>query len=296
VTELVTGLDLVREQVLIAAGEPLSLSQDQVHLQGHAIECRINAEDVTTGFLPTPGRITAYREPGGPGVRVDSGVTAGSEIVGLYDPLVAKLCVHGVDREHARHRMLRALGEYEIDGVTTLLGFHQALLEHECFARGETCHGVAESMELAERAQQLSHQTTKIASSADGTGRARARERVVQAEVDGRRFEVKLLTPEPAHADLARRRRERDTSRRHHGAARDAIMSPMQGTVLAVEVADGDEVVPGQVVCVVEAMKMENEVAAPRAGVVTELSVAAGEQITTGQVICVVKQEADDGA
>ena len=104
------------------------------------------------------------------------------------------------------------------------------------------------------------------------------------------------MTPEPLHADLVRRRQERDTSRRHHGAARDAIVSPMQGTVLAVEVADGDEVVTGQVVCVVEAMKMENEVAAPRAGVVTELSVAAGEQITTGQVICVVKQEADDGA
>ena len=296
VTELVTGLDLVREQVLIAAGEPLSLSQDQVHLQGHAIECRINAEDVSTGFLPTPGRITAYREPGGPGVRVDSGVTAGSEVVGLYDPLVAKLCVHGVDREHARHRMLRALGEYEIDGVTTLLGFHRALLEHDCFARGETCHGVVESEELAERAQQLSHQATSVRPSSDGVAGGRKREKIVQAEVDGRRFEVKLLTPEPPHADLARRRRERGTSRRHHGTARDAIVSPMQGTVLAVEVSDGDEVVPGQVVCVVEAMKMENEVAAPRAGVVTELSVAVGEQITTGQVICVVKQEADDGA
>ncbi len=296
VTELVTGLDLVREQVLIAAGEPLSLSQDQVHLQGHAIECRINVEDVSTGFLPTPGRITAYREPGGPGVRVDSGVTAGSEVVGLYDPLVAKLCVHGVDREHARHRMLRALGEYEIDGVTTLIGFHRALLEHDCFARGATCHGVVESEELAERAHQLSHQATSVRPSSDGAAGVRSRERIVQAEVDGRRFEVKLLTPEPPHADLARRRRERDTSRQHHGAARDAIVSPMQGTVLAVEVSDGDEVVPGQVVCVVEAMKMENEVAAPRAGVVTELSVAAGESITTGQVICVIKQEADDGA
>jgi acetyl-CoA/propionyl-CoA carboxylase biotin carboxyl carrier protein len=296
VTELVTGLDLVREQVLIAAGEPLSLSQEQVQLHGHAIECRINAEDVTTGFLPTPGRITAYREPGGPGVRVDSGVTAGSEVVGLYDPLVAKLCVHGVDREHARRRMLRALGEFELDGVTTLLGFHQALLEHDCFARGETCQGVVESKELAERARQLSHQATSLKTSADGTGGARARERVVQAEVDGRRFEVKLLTPEPPHAELARRRRERDTRHRHHGAARDAIVSPMQGTVLAVEVSEGDEVSPGQVVCVVEAMKMENEVSAPRAGIVTELSVAAGEPITTGQVICVVKQEADDGA
>jgi len=296
VTELVTGLVLVREPVLIAAGEALSLSQDQVQLQGHAIECRINAEDVTTGFLPTPGRITAYREPGGPGVRVDSGVTVGSEVVGLYDPLVAKLCVHGVDREHARRRMLRALGEYEIEGVTTLLGFHQALLEHDCFVRGATCHGVVESNELAERAEQLSHRTTSLKPTSDGTGGAGAREQVVQAEVDGRLFEVRLLTPEPPHADLARRRRERDTSRRHLGAARDAIVSPMQGTVLAVEVADGDEVTPGQVVCVVEAMKMENEVSAPRAGIVTELSVAAGEPITTGQVICVVKQEADGGA
>ena len=296
VTELVTGLDLVREQVLIAAGEPLSLRQDEIRLHGHAIECRINAEDVAAGFLPTPGRITGYREPAGPGVRVDSGVTAGSEVVGLYDPLVAKLCVHGVDREHARRRMLRALEEYEIDGITTLLGFHRALLAHDCFVRGETCHGVVESKELAEQAVQVSHQTTSLAPSPDGAVPDRRREQVVQAEVDGRRFEVRLLSPEPPHAELARRRRERGSRHAHHAAARDAIVSPMQGTVLAVEVADGDEVAPGQVICVVEAMKMENEVTAPRAGVVSELSVAAGEPITTGQVVCVVTQEADDGA
>src|SRR5215210_1445072 len=137
VTELVTGLDLVREQLLVAAGEPLWLRQEDVRLNGHAIECRVNAEDPSTGFLPTPGRITGYREPGGPGVRVDSGVDGGREVVGLYDPLMSKLCVHGVDREHARRRMLRALGEYRIDGVTTLLGFHRALLEHPCFAAAE---------------------------------------------------------------------------------------------------------------------------------------------------------------
>jgi acetyl-CoA/propionyl-CoA carboxylase biotin carboxyl carrier protein len=287
VTELVTGLDLVREQVLIAAGEPLSLSQDEVRLSGHAIECRINAEDASRGFLPTPGRITSYREPGGPGVRVDSGVTAGSEIVGLYDPMIAKLCVHGVDREHARRRMLRALGEYEIGGVTTLVGFHRALLEHECFAAGETCRGVTESEELAERAEQLSHMTTNVAAASDGRARARS----IQAEVEGRRFEVKLLEPEPPYAELARRRRDRDAQGASHGAARDAIVTPMQGTVLAVEVAEGDEVEAGQVVCVVEAMKMENEVISPRAGTVSELAVEPGQAVSTGQVICVVKQE-----
>ena len=290
VTELVTGLDLVREQVLIAAGEPLWLGQEDVRLNGHAIECRINAEDPSKGFLPAPGRITGYREPAGPGVRVDSGVRAGSEVVGLYDPLIAKLCVHGIDREHARRRMLRALEEFVIEDVATLIGFHRALLAHPCFVAGETCRGITESEELAERADQLSHETTSLVSAADG----RVRERVVVAEVDGRRFEVKVLSPEPPHAELARRRRERDARHAHRGAARDAIVSPMQGTVLAVEVADGDEVEPGQVVCVVEAMKMENEITAHRDGTVTELSVSAGDPVQTGQVICVLAQDADD--
>jgi len=289
VTELVTGLDLVREQVLIAAGEPLSLRQDDVRLTGHAIECRINAEDPSNGFLPTPGRITSYREPGGPGIRVDSGVAAGSEVVGLYDPLIAKLVVQGVDREHARRRMLRALDEYEIGGVTTLLGFHRALLEHACFIAGQTCHGVVESKELAERADQLSHQKTTLAASTDG----RLRERVSSVELDGRLYEVKALVPEPPFAELARRRRERTGRGAHHGAAKDAVVTPMQGTVLAVEVADGDEVRAGQVICIVEAMKMENEITAHRDGVVTELSVEPGQAVTTGQVVCVIAQDED---
>jgi acetyl-CoA/propionyl-CoA carboxylase, biotin carboxylase, biotin carboxyl carrier protein len=301
VTELVTGLDLVREQVLIAAGEPLSLSQDDVHLDGHAIECRINAEDVAAGFLPTPGRITGYREPGGPGVRVDSGVAAGSEVVGLYDPLIAKLVVHGVDREHARRRMLRALGEYEIEGVKSLVSFHRALLEQPCFAAAQTCRGVVESQELAERAEELSHLTTNLQSGADGARPGTSagpggREQALVAEVDGRRFEVRVVRAEPAHAELARRRRERDSEHVHHGEARDAVVSPMQGTVLSVEVAEGDQVEAGQVVCVVEAMKMENEITAPRGGTVSSLSVAVGEPVTSGQVVCVLTEEADDGA
>jgi acetyl-CoA/propionyl-CoA/long-chain acyl-CoA carboxylase, biotin carboxylase, biotin carboxyl carrier protein len=284
VTEMATGLDLVREQVLIAAGEPLWLRQEDVRLTGHAIECRINAEDPSNGFLPSPGRITSYREPGGPGVRVDSGVTAGSEIPGLYDPLVAKLIVHGVDREHARRRMLRALGEFEIGGITTLLGFHRALLEEPCFAEGATCHGLVESEELAERAEQLSHKTTTIPASPDG---APLRGRISTVELGGRRYEVQTFVPEPPHAELARRRRERSAAG-GHGGAKDAVVTPMQGTVLAVEVAEGDEVEPGQVICVVEAMKMENEIAAHRAGVVTELAVAPGEAVSSGQVLCVV--------
>jgi acetyl-CoA/propionyl-CoA carboxylase, biotin carboxylase, biotin carboxyl carrier protein len=289
VTELVTGLDLVREQVLIAAGEPLWLRQEDVRLAGHAIECRVNAEDPSNGFLPAPGRITGYREPSGPGVRVDSGVDAGREVVGIYDPLVAKLCVHGVDREHARRRMLRALAEYRIDGVTTLLGFHRALLEHPCFVDAGTCHGVVESEELAKRAEELSHSTTTLPVASDGA--RPLREQRVQAELEGRRYELKLLLPEPPHAELARRRRERAAAGGRHGAAKDAVVSPMQGTVLAVEVAEGDEVEAGQVLCVVEAMKMENEITAHRAGRVADLSVQAGQPVKTGQVICIVTTE-----
>jgi acetyl-CoA/propionyl-CoA carboxylase, biotin carboxylase, biotin carboxyl carrier protein len=289
VTELVTGLDLVREQVLIAAGEPLSLAQDEVRLSGHALECRINAEDPSRGFLPSPGRITGYREPGGPGVRVDSGVAEGSEVTPLYDPLIAKLCVHGRDREHARRRMLRALDEFEIEGVTTLLGFHRALLSHPCFIEAETCHGLVESELLAERADQLSHRKTMLARGPDG---ASTRPETAAIELDGRRFEVTFLRPEPPHVELARRRRER-TRHGAHGAAREAVVSPMQGTVLAVPVAEGDEVEPGQVLCIVEAMKMENEITAHRAGKVADLTVAPGQPITSGQVICVVVQEQD---
>jgi len=288
VTEMVTGLDLVREQVLIAAGEPLSVRQEDVHLYGHALECRINAEDVANGFLPAPGTITRYVEPSGPGVRVDSGVQAGSEISPLYDPMIAKLVVHGVDREHARRRMLRALDEFVIEGVKTLIGFHKALLTHPCFIEGETCHGLVESELMAARAAELENGRPTGAAE---VGVAAVREAVRSVEVDGRRFEVRVLRPEPAFADLARRRRERSRSRGAAGAGRDAVVSPMQGTVLAVEVSEGDEVEAGQVICIVEAMKMENEVHAHRAGRVTELSVAEGQPVTTGQVICVVTTE-----
>jgi acetyl-CoA/propionyl-CoA carboxylase biotin carboxyl carrier protein len=282
VTEEVTGLDLVREQVLIALGQPLSVRQEDVVLRGHAIECRINAEDVSRRFLPAPGRITRYREPSGPGVRVDSGVVEGSEISPLYDPMIAKLIVRDVDREHARRRMLRALEEFEIGGVKTLLGFHRALLEHPCFVEAATCHGVVESEQLAARAEELVAQSQRV----PAVGSGRLVEHVTPVEVDGRRFEVTVLASEPPWLELARTRRER-AGASGHGAS-GAVVSPMQGTVLSVAVAEGDAVEPGTVLCVVEAMKMENEIAAHRSGVVTELTVAEGEPVQNGQVICVL--------
>jgi acetyl-CoA/propionyl-CoA carboxylase biotin carboxyl carrier protein len=284
VTELVTGLDLVREQVLIAAGEPLSLRQEDVVLRGHAIECRINAEDPSSGFLPSPGRIAGYREPAGPGVRVDSGVRAGSEVPDLYDPLIAKVIVHDADRERARARMLRALGEFRVEGVKTLVGFHRALLSHPRFAAGETCRDLVESEELKELAEKFSHGTTEtVAMPPDDGG-------TVVVEVDGRRVEAAIERPEPPYRALARRRKARHQHGRGVGGD-DAVVSPMQGTVLEVRVADGDEVQSGAVICVVEAMKMENEVAAHRDGIVTELSVAAGGSVATGQVICVISAD-----
>jgi acetyl-CoA/propionyl-CoA carboxylase biotin carboxyl carrier protein len=289
VTELVTGVDLVREQILIATGEPTSLRQEQLTFRGHAIECRINAEDSSGGFVPTPGILSRYREPAGPGVRVDSGVAEGSEISSLYDPMIAKLCVWDTDRERARARMLRALDEFEIEGVKTLVGFHKALLRRPCFVAGETCHGVVESEELAQEADELSPKATTIARSPDG----RVREDTIEVEVDDRRFEVKLLRPEPPFAGLARRRRERTGVGSGQGAARDAVVSPMQGTVLAVEVGEGDEVRAGQVICIVEAMKMENEITSHREGFVSGLTVATGEAVKSGQVICVVAQEGE---
>jgi acetyl-CoA/propionyl-CoA carboxylase biotin carboxyl carrier protein len=203
--------------------------------------------------------------------------------------MIAKLIVHDVDRERARRRMLRALAEFRIEGVPTLLGFHQALLEHPCFIEGATCHGIVESELLAQRAEQFSHLTTSVSRSSDGA----TLERATTVEVDGRRFDVRLRVAEPPHAELARRRRERLASAAVAVGGRDAVVSPMQGTVLTVNVSDGQLVAAGDVLCIVEAMKMENEVTAHLAGRVTRLSVAPGEPVTTGQVICVVDQVVD---
>ncbi len=286
VTEEVTGVDLVREQILVAAGHPLSITQEQMTLRGHAIECRINAEDVARKFLPSPGTITIYEEPSGPGVRVDSGVIAGSEISPLYDPMIAKLIVHGSDREHARQRMLRALSEFKIGGVKTLVGFHQALLSHDAFIAAETCHGLVESKELAELA---SAYVAPTAPEGLPGPRAYASERAYEAEIDGRLSTVRIFEDEPQWVELARRHAEREKTG-GHGA--EQVASPMQGTVLKVDVAEGESVTAGKVLCVVEAMKMENEIIAHRTGVISGLAVAVGDAVSAGSPICSILDEA----
>jgi len=293
VTELVTGLDLVREQVRIAAGEPLSVRQEDVRFSGHAIECRINAEDASKKFAPAPGRITRYVEPGGPGVRVDSGVEAGSEITPLYDPMIAKLIVSAVNREAATARMLRALDEFEIEGVTTLIPFHKALLRSKQWRRGETCR------DLIEDPKWLKSLEPEPAAPAEETTEDEEKvERDYTVEVSGRRFDVKVIGP-PAAPDAvsansagAKRspRRERAGAR---GATQDGaseiLVSPLQGTVLRVNVSKGEQVESGTIVCVIEAMKMENEITAHRSGKVEELNVSEGSSIGSGEAIAVIK-------
>src|SRR5438094_1831697 len=173
----------------------MTLRQEDVRLLGRAVEWRINAEDVSNGFLPAPGTIVRYGEPSGPGVRVGSGVAAGSEISPLYDPMVAKLIVHGADREHARRRMLRALDEFVVEGVKTLIGFHKALLTHPCFIEGATCHGLVESELMASRAAEL--ENGRPPGAREPSVAASVREAVRAIEVDGRRVEVRMLQPEP---------------------------------------------------------------------------------------------------
>jgi acetyl-CoA/propionyl-CoA carboxylase biotin carboxyl carrier protein len=276
ITEMATGIDLVREQITVAQGAPLSFAQDEVVLRGHAIECRVNAEDPTT-FLPSPGRVVRYREPAGPGVRVDSALEEGGEIVALYDPMVAKLVVWDRTRDLARARMRRALGEMVVEGVRTLIPLHRLIMEAPEFARGETCAGLVEDV----WPQQLQASDEANAEPLDGI-----RSRSYLAEVDGRRFEVRVHAPADPVLVEARKLREARRARGAGGGGEGAVTSPMQGAVLSVEVAEGDHVEAGKVLAIVEAMKMENEITAPRAGVVSELAVAPGDAVAPGQAIC----------
>jgi acetyl-CoA/propionyl-CoA carboxylase biotin carboxyl carrier protein len=295
VTELVTGIDIVKEGIRVAAGEPLSLSQGDVELRGHAIECRINAEDASKNFAPAPGLIGGYREPAGPGVRVDSGVGPGSEISPMYDPMVAKLIVWDVDREQATARMLRALGEYEIGGLKTLLPFHDAILRSRQWAEAETCRDLIEDRQWLK----------KLAFPKAPTEEQEEEQTVEQTytvEVSGKRFDVKVIGPpfggttgvngsgpgDTAPAAGGRRAPRRERTAGGGGAGGDTLASPLQGTVLKVAVEQGATVDEGALVCVIEAMKMENEIIAHKAGTVAQLPIAVGASVASGDTLAVI--------
>jgi len=296
VTELVTGFDIVREQVRIAAGEKLSIAQEEVALRGHAIECRINAEAAHKNFAPAPGRITIYREPAGPGVRVDSGVEAGSEVTPMYDPMFAKLIVWDLDREKATARMLRALGEYEIGGLTTLVPFHRALLATKQWANGETCRDLTEDKEWLKSLAPEAHPALAMDEEASGDGKA---ERSYQVEVGGKLFDVKVIgdavgAPAPGAAGAGpslRKPPKRERSGGGGGAAASGndLVSPLQGNVFKVRAEEGQEVSTGDVVLVIEAMKMENEITAHRDGKIAKLAVKEGASVNAGDLLATIE-------
>jgi acetyl-CoA/propionyl-CoA carboxylase biotin carboxyl carrier protein len=295
VTELVTGIDIVKEGIRVAAGEALSISQEDVQLRGHAIECRINAEDASKNFAPAPGRIGAYREPAGPGVRVDSGVGPGSEISPMYDPMVAKLIVWDADREQATARMLRALREYQIEGLKTLIPFHEAILQTEQWARAETCRDL-----VGDRQWLKALAYPKADKPAEAEHEAESVEQQYTVEVSGKRFDVRVIGPPPlagtangaaaSGATAAARKPARRASARGGSSdgQGDALTSPLQGTVLKVAVEKGAAVEEGTLIAVIEAMKMENEITAHKAGTVTELPISAGAPVATGDTLVVI--------
>jgi acetyl-CoA/propionyl-CoA carboxylase biotin carboxyl carrier protein len=278
VTEMVTGLDLVALQIRIALGDHLELGD--VRPRGHAIECRINAEDPSRNFLPAPGRVTGYREPGGPFVRVDSFIERGREIPADYDSMFSKLVVGAETRERAIARMLRALEEYRVEGVPTTIPLHRWILQTRAFRK--STHTTT-WLEKALRDAELE------VPEEDGSQPPAAEKAVVPAEllleVDGRRVPVRIFDHRRATAPKPPGR----SSAHHGGSVHSVVAAPMQGTILRVLVEPGQEIQAGDVVCVLEAMKMENAVPAPREGTVADLPISAGQVVQAGDTLAVIE-------
>jgi acetyl-CoA/propionyl-CoA carboxylase biotin carboxyl carrier protein len=298
VSEETTGLDLVREQFRIADGEPLRWAEDPVP-RGHAIEFRINGEDPGRGFLPAPGMVTTYREPAGPGVRVDSGIEGNSVIGGAFDSLLAKLIVWGETRDEALARSRRALDEFVVDGMATALPFHRAVVRDPAFAPADGAEFTVFTQWIE---TEFDNQLPAFTGAAGAEPDAGERDRVV-VEVNGKRLEVTLPAGFGAagasaggasaggmSAGGARKAPKRSGAKRAGAAASgDALTAPMQGTIVKVAVSDGDTVAAGDLVVVLEAMKMEQPINAHKAGTITGLSAEAGAVVTSGSVICEVK-------
>ncbi len=291
VTEMVSGIDLVAEQIRVASGLPLSFSQESIELSGHAIEIRINAEDPAQGrFLPSPGHITTLVPPAGFGTRWDGGYESGDTVSQYYDNLVGKLICWGSDRETAIRRTLRALREFRIDGIATTIPADLAILEHQDFVDGK------HSTKWVEDTLDLSGVGASV-TSADGEAEAKV-QRDVDVEVNGKRFSVKVFVPESqagavvagaAGGGSSRPRRAGGSGGAGAGGGSGAVTVPMQGTIVKVLVEVGQEVEAGATVCVLEAMKMENNITADKAGTVKEIKVAPGDSVGSGDVVVVIE-------
>jgi len=285
VTEQVFGVDLVAEQLRVAMGEPLSITETP-DPSGHTIEFRINAEDPSRGFIPTPGTLVRYREPAGPGVRVDSGVVQGSTISQYYDNMIAKLIVSGRTRDEAIARAKRALTEYQIGGVDTTIPAHLAILDNADFVAGSvSTRLVEETMDFA------------------GIDRATAptlpeeeerAQRSMTVEVGGRRFAVtywaEVLTAPGSGKRVAPRRKAPKLAKgSSQGGGAGEVLAPMQGTIVKINHKAGDTVHEGEAVCVLEAMKMENEIKAPATGDIVDVRVKVGDTVSAGQLILLIR-------
>ena len=283
ITEMVTGIDLVKEQLRIAQGAVLSFTQDEIDPRGHAIQCRINAEDAGRDFAPTPGVLTAYTEPGGIGVRIDSAMESGAAILPAYDSMIAKLVTWGRDRDEAIDRMSRALGEFTIGGVATTIPFHQRVMQHPVFRAGNaTTAFVPEHPEVIPDPQ--------IVTPAEADEEQKPVETIV--EVNGRRLSVAIhgavSVGAPASSNGAKPVKRGGAGKKKRGGG-DTLESPIQGTVIRLEVSEGQEVAAGDLICVIEAMKMENEIVAHKAGTISALDIAVGTSIQIGGAIAEIK-------
>jgi acetyl-CoA/propionyl-CoA carboxylase biotin carboxyl carrier protein len=284
VSEEVTGLDLVREMFRIAEGEPLGY-EDPV-ISGHSIEFRINAEDAGRNFMPAPGTLTSWRAPSGPGVRVDEGYLSGMTVPGSFDSLIAKIIITGADRQQALQRSRRALKELVIEGMPTVVPFHQAVLEDPAFTAPEGHFGVHTRWIETEFSGQIAPYAGALGESPEPAARSK-----VVVEVNGKRLEV--LVPanlSTANGSAATARSKKPVKRQGGGTAKtpssNALTSPMQGTIVKVAVADGDAVQAGDLVVVLEAMKMEQPLTAHRNGIVKNLSAQVGATVTSGSTLC----------
>jgi acetyl-CoA/propionyl-CoA carboxylase biotin carboxyl carrier protein len=295
VTEEITGLDLVAEQLHVAAGNKLRFTQKSIKHNGHSIECRINAEDPTKNFLPSPGPITRLRVPSGPGVRWDGGYEEGDAISQYYDNLVGKLIVWAPDRDRAIERMVRALTEFEIAGIKTTIPAHITLLQTTDFRElGHSTKWVEDEVDQRQFAAHAPAALSVPAADRDDASAALV-ERTVPVEVDGRRFSVKVWLPDApaaparAAAGAARPRPKVSASSAGGGSGSGTVSAPMQGTIVKVLVEVGAAVAAGDALLVLEAMKMENHINADKAGTVKEIRVQAGDSVGTGDVLAIIE-------